>query len=454
MPQSTSELPTMQLIYLWLIPLLLSLILLPSFGTGDMQVWLNWGQAVLQHGIIDGFKASGTDYPPGSTLLIYLSLMLSKYAGFSEAYLGIKCILWLAVWGSTYLLWRWSRQQLIPLLGFAYFCYSALAQGYLDVWFGLFIIAALYFLQQRKLVLALLAYAAAVYTKFPALIIGPFLAVYLLKSYGFRTTFKVALPAIAFIFLANLPFGLETFYAYKRVLGHQALSFQALNLNWIFSRNIISSDGTWGNYSVRMLLDGTYPHYYKWLSLSLFWSSIAAALAVMIKYQKSLELTLACAFIGYFSYFMLVIGSHENHLFLSCVLLMALCCINFRQWIGVCFLICGVSSINIMLFYGLLGHKPQLFSGFTETHMALESAGSDGTLKQVVEKISDEFGEHILELIGSMLSHNLFELSPYPIDLHLAVAAFNLVIYGCCWITVLRRAKALASITDKAVESV
>lgn len=224
-------LPPSQAIYLWLMPALLSLILLPIFGTSDMGAWLSWAEIALDLGLLDGYTAVEFEHPPGTLILLYLALFLGKLVWPSSSYYGLKFMLMVAVWLSTWQVWRWSRNHAVSLLAFAGFFYSAIALSYLDIFFTPFIIACCYFLQRQRLIWALLAYAVACYIKYPVLMLGPIIAVYLLKNYTWRELlYPVSITALAFI-AACLPFGMEPWQCLMRAFGHDTLSSNALNFN-------------------------------------------------------------------------------------------------------------------------------------------------------------------------------------------------------------------------------
>lgn len=389
-----------QIILFWLMPALVSLLLLPAFGTTDMRLWLRWAQKLNEFGLISGYQAIGGEYPPGTAVLFYIFLQFLAQ-GSEITHLLFKVPLLIASWLGAFTVWYWSRNHALALLGGGLCCYFGVGLSYLDGFLFSQLVLAFYFLARQRVLLGLLCYACACYIKYPPLILGPFIFIYLVRTYSLRFTLKVGLPVLAIYLLACLPFGGEVVESFKASLNHKTLSAQAMNFNWILTRYHYETYASWteSTNSLSLLRNNEYPAIYTWLARTLSFSFLAITLLLACKCRRSLEMILACSFMGYFSYFMFTVGVHENHFFYAAVVMIALCCLNPSAWFGTTLLATGICSINAFLFYGVIGDMPNIF-------------------------LSDTF------------------IIPMPYDLHLLVAALNFAVYGWCWISLLRRIKA------------
>jgi hypothetical protein len=86
----------------------------------------------------------------------------------------------------------------------------------------------------------------------------------------------------------------------------------------------------------------------------IFLLAYLSTLVAFIRAEKSFVNLLRFSTIGYFCYFMLSAGVHENHLFLPSILVMGLAAMDSRyQPAALCIVL--LANLNLVLFYGLSG---------------------------------------------------------------------------------------------------
>lgn len=404
-----SGIPT---ILLLLLVLMLTLLFIPAVGSVDMSIWLFWGENPFNYGLLEGYLLNAHEHPPGLTCLLWLAQCLANWLSIPPYY-AVKLTFLPFLLTSSFIVYCWSNRHLPTTLAFhMLLVYSCMALSYIDIYFAPFFLWSFYSLQQSKWRQAMLAFTLACLIKYPPLIILPFLLWYLVASMvnqGQRrlSIMSVFLLPLLLVVITLSVFGLEPFRALERAFNHSILSAQALNMNWIITRLLLAKGivemTAPGDSSTLLIAHWQTPVAVIWLSRFLFASFYLAACLLFLLRQQSLEKLLLCSLLAHFSYFMFSIGAHENHLFLSMLLAVMLYCHDVRWW-PLAAGICAVSSLNLLFFYGLDGHALVLFSG-----------------------------------VDFEASSLLLANTPYPIDIRLIFAVFNLGYFLSLWICVLQR---------------
>ncbi len=385
--------------------------LLPSFGSIDMNIWLFWGENPYLHGLVDGYALNAHEHPPGLSILLWLAFHLAALLGIAP-YLGIKLTFLPFLFASSAIVYRWSNRNLLVTIFFhAMLSYSCIALSYIDIYFAPFLLLAFYWLQNENLPMALLSFTAACLLKYPPLIIAPFFLLFLFHSpkklFSLKQALLCILPAILLAAALLLPFGLEPLKALQRAFQHTLLSAQALNFNWVAGRVLLARGDIplvpQGDQSLQLVDASRIPDTVKLLSRVLFGFFYSSALWVFLKREKNIDTLLLAALTAHFAYFMFAIGAHENHLFLSCLLTTALAC-RSPGYLPLAVGVWLISSGNLFLFYGIDGHPVELFRGI-ETDPAS----------------------------GAQL------YKPYPVDIRLLAALFNVTYYLLLCANVLRK---------------
>ena len=434
-----SQQTTRHLTMLVLFSILATVMFLPSSGTADLIVWLEWGRNVDQHGIIQGYAINAHEHPPLFSVLLWVVYRISHLTGLTP-FICLKSSFMFFLCLTTTCLYFFSGKNILFTLFFhAIMAYVSLCLSYMDIYFSFFLLLSIFFLHREKIPAFIFCFTVSCLLKYPPLIVAPFFAFYLLKnknkeSGGFSwpvlyVTLKQLIPTsilLAFIFLL---FSREPFLALTRAFEHQALSAQALNLNWIFTRILLLSGHATpfqilAEHEIEVINPA--PLWSLWTSRVLFAFFYISSLCCFIVKKRDLESLLLFAITGHLAYFIFSVGVHENHLFLSVVLGMALFCVNNKN-LPLVLVVALISTMNIFAFYGTNGFGPLIFSHY-------------------IDLLFNQCQAAVAELPGSCytdfsaLRHSqpfsneeaIFNDS-YPFDIRLALAIFNVAYLLVLW---------------------
>ncbi|HQQ62622.1 MAG TPA: hypothetical protein PLF22_03520 [Pseudomonadales bacterium] len=404
-----------------ILALLMTAAFFPGFGTNDIWIWQGWGENAFNNGLVEGYRLNQHEHPPGLTVLLWSACYLADFLRLPVFY-GIKISFLPFLFASTFIIYGWSQRNLLATLFFhGIFSYTCLALCYIDIYITPFLLLAFYKFEKQKTAQGMLAFAIACLIKYPALIVLPFVLSFIL----FRATesesgksrvmacIQAIMPACIMAGLVLLMFGHEPLYALQRAFQHNILSAQALNLNWIIGRYLLLFTHTPHMASsldpaTFMIADKQFPAVIKTGARGLFLLFYLLALVFFFRRSKSTENLLVFALLGHFAYFMFSIGVHENHLYLSCLLAMALFCCK-PATLPIAIGICLISSINMFFFYGMDGHMPEIFPA------------------------------HNPALDHYDLGADTWKNAGYPFDIRLLLAIFNLLYFFALWADVIKK---------------
>lgn len=354
--------------YLFCLMALLAAVAFLFVGTEDAEEWLRWADNVNQYGLIDGYRMNAHEHPPFLSLLFLLTTKSGMFFGL-HTYYGLKLGLLLFLLASTVIIYYWSGRN----IEFTFYCYlslllSSLCLSYIDILFCPFILLAVYFISKEKIAPGLFFFTIAALIKYPPMIIAPFLAVYLvnlklqnrfpLNTFIRSLTTELLLPVLMVVIPVFVFFGMEPVYALKRAFEHGILSAQAFNFNWIVTRFVqifpdmeFSSHG-WQLNDRYLWLRSEWSFALLRITVAVFYLSLFVA---FLSRPKNIESLLLFCIAGHMTYFIFNHGVHENHLFLTCILAIALACIN-AQFRPMAITLAVISSLNLIAFYGFNGN--------------------------------------------------------------------------------------------------
>lgn len=361
--------------------LLVNLIAVSFFfspGTGDVSIWENWMREISAYGLIDGFAHSGTDYPPLAFIILGAVVRCAQAFGVTE-FLVLKCSLLLFLFATAACFYYFTRNLLLTAAFEFSLVLNSVALGYLDIYFALFLIAGLFFLQRGNLNVGLFLFTVSCFTKWQPLIIAPFVCVYVFsvsknesaernKALSRLWPFVLATAIIALPLL--LIFGWKVFDSLERAMTrHAFLSAYALNLSWLQTWALhLIQPGKYGalqNGEIDIFL--TREPIVVWPDKILFYLSYAAILFAFACQKKTFARLIVYSILGYLAYFSFNTGVHENHLFLICCLAWILAFIEPEQLVRSINLTLAANA-NLFLFYGVFGDRVQrVFAGFDIT---------------------------------------------------------------------------------------
>jgi hypothetical protein len=335
-----------------------------SPGTEDVDTLYRWTEEITAYGVSGGFVHSGADYPPLAFVFLATVAELAHALGIGW-FIALKSsvLLFLAATSACF---YWFTRNLILTAGFELaLVVNSVALGYIDVYFGLFVIAALFLLQRGNLSLGLVLFTTSCFIKWQPLIIAPFIGIYVLavardgpdgNGRLRRVIAPFALSAVVVVIPVFAFFGASVFDALRRIMSYRYISANALNLGWIH---------TWA-------LHLTQPDKYGVLRSGhidlivapdaltalpekmLFYATYALVLIVFARQKKTFKRLIAYSMLGYMSYCLFNTGVHENHLFLVPCLAWILVSLD-PDYLVRCINLSIIANANLLLFYGLFG---------------------------------------------------------------------------------------------------
>lgn len=328
---------------LWIllfIGLVLRLILIPQPGfEADMAYWKFWGLAAADKGIIWLAQNTNYNYPAGFAYLLWLIGKLYRLLGNPENYLQFwsstnylflllaKLPSIIADLGVAYILFRLiPRPKLALALSVIYLFHPVVLMdgawwGQVDSLLVFFLLAGLYMLKLKKLILATAMIILGFLMKFQIMVVLPLYFIYLWRKYSWRELGKNLLVAAGIFALGNLQFiltgNLPTVVSLitRNADWFPVLSLRAFNLWWLYSKGqgLVVSDKI-------LVLGGLNA---KTLGLILF--SLSYGLACLLVFLKPSVKNLICSLIlAFFSFFIFPTQSHDRYLFPALILLLLL----------------------------------------------------------------------------------------------------------------------------------
>jgi hypothetical protein len=346
---------------------LMTLLPLYSHGTGDVDIWQGWIQAIERDGFISGYIQI---YPP-ITWTILQGVALAYHALHIQMFLALKLMIMLFLVLTSVIFFLWTRNLPLTILFHLSLCISSVALGYLDILFTPFLLLALWKLKEQKIFLATTFFTLSFLVKWQPLILGPFLLVYVIggihpaqrKEYLKVFLRDMVLPAGVIIGLMVLLFKDGLLIALQDGI-HTILSGNALNYNWLvtYILQVIQPErfGTLSNGLVN------YIGINEWSSADwpivgipriLFAFFYLSAWAAFLWREKSFENFVRFMLVGYLAYCIFNIGVHENHLFIAGLLAVVLYWVNSQE-LYTMLIVVLMANVNLFLFYGITGGFP------------------------------------------------------------------------------------------------
>lgn len=350
-----------------LVPLV-SLIFIKDPGTKDLSNFIQWAHNADNHGIVEGFKLNSERYPPLASVILLGALRFFRLFGIGD-FDAIKLSIFLILLLTSVIFWFWTRDILATVILYLSLILNSVALGYIDVYFIPSLILSFWALKERKLVLFTIFFSIACLTKWQPIIIFPFIAIYLLnirkveewKKIDIKRLLKnVLFPGIVITILTLSVYGVPAIYnALHNALNENFLSGNALNFNWIITHflHVIHPEQYGGLIKGQANFIGTdFPPAIAFGSKFLFTIFYVVTCIAFFKCDKSFEELMIFMLIGYFSYFMLSISVHENHLILAVILSIILFWLN-RNHLYLTITLILITNVNMFLFYGYRAEK-------------------------------------------------------------------------------------------------
>jgi len=361
-----------------LISCVFSLSLLFYPGAYDVNYWMKWMGNISKFGLFKGYIANNDMYPPFATGVFYLIIKLSRMIGIDQ-FLCFKLTLFVFLISTTIMIFIWTKNLLISISSQLIFSLISMSLGYIDIVTAPFILLSLFSLQKKRYLLFTFFYFINVMIKWQALIMVPFILVYLLNISSFKEIKtidwkkilnKIALPSIILLIITFLVFGYEVYYAFSRALNNNFLS-DTINFNWIVTRGLYLIGNYKLSYGVMEVITIKKGGEIDLVMSATFWLLYISCLISFIKDEKFFLNLLKYSVVGYFVYFLFNIGIHENHLFVAALLSLVIIAFD-PKYLGATI---GINLVlNICLFFWFEVDGTQVFIDgifFTEISVVL-----------------------------------------------------------------------------------
>lgn len=340
--------------------------LLNSRGGVDIDDWLKWIDNISKYGLVKGYAANQDVYPPLTNVIFYLVLKFSVLTNIS-AFVSLKLFIFIFLLLTSFTFLVWTKNWLFAIATLIGFTLNTMALTYVDIFTAPFLLISLYALYKKNLLIFTIFYFVNIMIKWQALIILPFIAVYILNISSFNEiknikwkeiTYKIILPVFVLTTLIVIAFGGEIYNTLKYAMTPAMLSGYALNFNWILTRVYYFLKP-----GVEFFEDGimkiiwinggkiTYPG--KILFIVFYFTTLLA----FFKEEKNFINMLKFSVIGFLAYFMFNLEVHENHLFVTALLSLVIL-IYDRKFLAETIGIFLAFNLNMFLFYGFFGEQP------------------------------------------------------------------------------------------------
>jgi len=369
-----------------------SVLLLPTPGTKDVEIFLRWGDELYRSGFRVGYAAivsrweatylgrdwdlHGGEYPPvGCALLAAIAAIADGLR--ASQLLVFKAALLAFTFASAGAIWAATRSVFSTLAFYAATLLATAGLGYTDIMTVPFVIAALAATRAEQPLRAVLWFLLAALVKWQVLLVAPFLAIHLLRIEGIaclprlvrdRLAWRLLAAATAVAAIATALFGVATWIAFFNATRHPFLSGTALNLPWLLT------------YPLLLLRDPSF-HAGDELNVVLLSAAelrpirlvfAAVMLASVYNHMRSPKTYANMLFfmvLGVLTYGTWNTAVHENHWFVAVVPAVLLAHeTGLPRHRSLFVLVAAMLNINLFVFYGIVGTQllPRAF-GFDWT---------------------------------------------------------------------------------------
>lgn len=317
-------------------------------GTLDVDGhWLPWLTTLSRYGLIEGYAAIADDYPPGTATLLFLARRLLPAASDMTV---LKSLIATAQLGSALLFMMHTRRVGLSLAYVLAVALSGSFLGYLDIFFAIPLLAALFAALDGRPILSATTFGLACIIKWQPIILLPFMLIIWFEQVKAlprrQLVAAVGMLVTGAITIACL-FWPDVWDAFYRAFDNSIWSGETLNLPWLVQIVL--------GYGVQNIVAPTYAL----IALRVLFATIYLVLLAASGWHHRNDPTTMLTFGlgGFTAYFMFAPGVHENHLFLAMLLGFVLWSRQPRlQPVAIGLTI--YANLNLALFYGLAGEAP------------------------------------------------------------------------------------------------
>lgn len=289
----------------------------PGFHV-DTDTFFAWAVRAFDLGLPNFYsKDVWTNYTPGMIYLLYLLGAIRELFSISDQYfhfvLKIPSIISdLILSYFVYKVLTKTVSQKLALYGLA-FClfnpvliFNASIWGAFDGFMTLFLFLSIYYLAQRKLILASIFFGISILVKPQAIAIAPVFWLWLLKHFSIQRALKLSVPGFLAIMLLSVPyFPSDPIFGFFNLFIQMAQDYKG---NSLFAYNLWGIFGFW-------IDDGTmlgFLSYRVWgiILMTSFWLFF-----FYVFFKKKIIDVYILATLGFLAFFFLPTRVHERYLF-------------------------------------------------------------------------------------------------------------------------------------------
>jgi hypothetical protein len=359
-------------ILLLILGVLVCLAFFNSPGTADRIEFLNYMDVGRQKGILAAYPNVGpVDYPP---LIFVLLASLSHVADFFHIsdFAALKISLMVLTLACAALA-TGLRQGWRPDLAVAMFLtivVSAMLEAYIDEYYAIFLLLALYSFQRGYLTTGAALFALSSLVKWQPIILTPLILLYVIPRRPAAADFLRIVPAAAISMIVLLAYADPMLAAFARGFANARLSGQGLNFNWLITGFIELQhplrDGVVSTLShVGVLYVSRFqedppvpatwiPETLLGLSSVLRYFCYFVSLYYFYVSDRSLLNLVRTSTICFMCYFTFGYGVHESHAFVPAVLGICWLALDRSRFFEAAALAI-IFNMNILIFYGMDG---------------------------------------------------------------------------------------------------
>lgn len=361
---------------------LVSIVLFSTNGTPDMDFyWLRWLELGRTLQPVAAYATAQSDYPPLTMATLWLGGVL--FAGITaDPLIQIKLTLLLTLSISTAIYWRLSRNTLLTAFFLAAHVIGTIGLAYLDIFAGLWMVAAFLLLIRGIPEGFVVLFACALLTKWQPLVMMPVVVLYLLSQRDSlsqknpRNFVALLLLPAALLAIANwfdihqvlqawlkiqrandgsffnaYAFGLQGLVDAAVRISAMISALQqpseALALQHLQAIEIVTRIGTGPWSSARF-----------WISQCLFWFFVLCTLVGFVRSKREVNDLLRCSVQMYVVYFLFRHGVHENHLYIPGLLALVLAA-RQRAYLHDAVMLNLLHNLNMVYYYSFDGRWPE-----------------------------------------------------------------------------------------------
>ena len=122
-------------IFIAILLVILGIAFLYSPGTEDVKSWEEWANNCDKYGLIEGYSHNKADYPPLTSVILYVSGQISKPFDLNKfQYIKLSIFFFLLI--SSFVFWLYTRSFLFTAILYISLFMNSVMLAYTDIYFA------------------------------------------------------------------------------------------------------------------------------------------------------------------------------------------------------------------------------------------------------------------------------------------------------------------------------